>query len=114
MRGISKLTSRSASTLFVYLLAYVCDFLSYIGIFTHHGEFLTAYLRSEVVGTEVLHSILCEAQVGRLATLQAVEQLAQHLLRHLDPLSEGGGSAFVGVTEGQGELTVFAADDGQG
>ena len=92
----------------------VCDFLSYIRILTHHEEFLIVHLRPKVVGADAPYGILCEAQVGGLTTLQALERLVQHLLRHLDPLSEGGWSAFVGVTEGQGEPAVFASDDGQG
>ena len=92
----------------------MCDFLSYIRILTRHEEYLIAHLRPKVVSTDAPHSILCKAQVDGLATLQALEWLAQHLLRHLDPLSEGGRSALVGVAEGQGEPAVFAADDGQG
>jgi hypothetical protein len=91
-----------------------CDFLSYIRILTHHEEFLIVHLRPELVGADAPHSILCEAQVGGLVTLQTVERLAQHLLGHLDPLSEGGRSAFVRVAEGQDEFAVCAADDGQG
>ena len=70
------------------------------------------HLRPEVVGTYAPHGILCEAQVGGLAVLQTLERLAQHHLRHLDPLSERGRSALVGVAEDQGEPAVFAADDG--
>lgn len=94
-----------------------CDFLSYLSyirILTHHERYLTVLLRPEVVGTYAPHSILCEAQVGGLVTLQAVERLAQRLLGRLDPLSEGERSAFVRVAEGQGEFAVLAADDGQG
>ena len=72
------------------------------------------HLRPEVVGAYAPHCILCEAQVGGLVTLQAGERLAQHLLGHLDPLSEVGRSVCVGVAEGQGELAVLAADDRQG
>ena len=71
-------------------------------------------LRPEVVGTDAPYGIFGEAQVGGLVTLQAVERLTQHLLGHLDPLSEGGGSVCVGVAEGQGELAFLAADDGKG
>ena len=91
----------------------MCDFLSYIRILTRQEGFLIAHLRPKVVGADAPYGIFCEAQVVGLATLQAIKRLAQHLLRHLDPLSEGGRSAFVGVTEGQGEPAVFASDDGQ-
>ena len=92
----------------------MCEFLSYIRILTRHEGFLITHLRPKVVGACAPYGIFCEAQVGGLAVLQALERLAQHLLRHLDPLSEGGRSALVGVAEGQGEPAVLAADDAQG
>jgi hypothetical protein len=76
--------------------------------------FLIVHLYTELVVADAPHGILCEAQVGGLVTLQAVERLAQRLLGRLDPLSEGERSAFVRVAEGQGEFAVLAADDGQG
>ena len=96
----------------VLAMACACDFLSYMRILKRHEGFV--HLRPEVVGTHAPHSILSEAQVGEHTTLQAVERLAQHLLGQLDPPSEGGRSAFVGVAEGQSEFAVLAADDGQG
>jgi hypothetical protein len=75
---------------------------------------LIVHLRPEVVGTYAPHSILCEAQVGELATLQAVERLTQHLPGHLEALCEGGRSVFVRVAQSQGELAVLVADDSQG
>jgi hypothetical protein len=70
------------------------------------------HLRPEVVGTYAPHSMLCEAEVVELATLQPVERLTQHLPGHLDALCEGGRSVFIRVAESQGELAVLAADDG--
>jgi hypothetical protein len=94
--------------------ACACDCLSYIRILTHHEGVLILQLCPELVGADASHSILGEAQVGGLTTLQAVERVAQHLLCHLDSLCERGGSVFVGVAKGQGQLAVLAADDGQG
>jgi hypothetical protein len=79
-----------------------CDFLSYRRILTRHEGVLILQLCPELVGADASHSILCEAQVSGLPTLQAVERVAQHLLCQLDSLCEGGRSAFVGVAEGQG------------
>jgi hypothetical protein len=90
-----------------------CDFLSYGRILTLHEGFLMVHLYTKLVAADAPHSILCEAQVGGLVTLQAVERLAQHLPGHLDALSEGGRSVCVGVAEGKGELAVLAANDAQ-